>query len=151
MIVFDLRCSNAGHIFEAWFGSSADYEDQRERKLIACPVCNDTAVEKAVMAPNVAPKGNRREQSVAKPEKPQDVEKLKELIAALARAQSEALKDSDWVGSNFTDQARAMHLGEVEHRSIHGQATPEQAQELIEEGVEIAALPFPVIPPDARN
>lgn len=151
MIVFDLRCNLAGHVFEAWFGSTADYENQRERGLLACPLCGDSAVEKAVMAPNVASKGNRRQDVPAVTDAPSDAAQFKSMLTALAKAQAQALKDSDWVGKDFTDRARAMHLGEIEQRSIHGQATPEQAKELIEEGVEIAALPLPVVPPEARN
>ena len=150
MIVFDLRCGSAGHVFEAWFGSSSDYESQRERGLISCPLCGDNKVEKAVMAPNVAAKGNRRSEVAPAREGGND-EKLKAAYAALAQAQAEMLKDSDWVGGDFADRAKAMHLGEIERKSIHGQATPEQARELIEEGVEIAALPLPVVPPEARN
>lgn len=151
MIVFDLRCSLAGHIFEAWFGSTADYESQRERGLLTCPLCGDSDVEKAVMAPNVASKGNRKQDMPAAAAASGDPKQLKSMLMALAKAQAHALKDSDWVGSDFTDRARAMHLGEIEQRSIHGQATPEQAKELIDEGVEIAALPLPVVPPGARN
>ncbi|MBO9711609.1 DUF1178 family protein [Sphingomonas sp.] len=154
MIVFDLRCGQ-GHVFEAWFGSSSAYEAQREGGLVACPVCGDSAVEKAVMAPNVAAKGNQR--SGAGPSLPAEVaaepppEVLKAAMAALAEAQAKALEKSQWVGVSFSDRARAMHLGEEAHAPIHGQATPEQAKALIDEGVPVAPLPFPVVPPEARN
>lgn len=151
MIVFDLHCEAAGHVFEAWFGSTADYESQRARKLVACPFCGDSAVSKAVMAPNVSAKGNSRVETANVPAVTGDPEGVKAMLAALAKAQAAMLEKSDWVGSRFADQARAMHLGEVDRRSIHGQATVEEAKEMIEEGIELAALPFPVLPPEAHN
>lgn len=143
MIVFDLRCG-AGHVFEAWFGSSADYEDQRDRTLIACPMCGDSAIDKAVMAPNVAAKGNQRSAAPGKPDP-------KQLIEAIAQAQAKMLEGSKWVGVAFADKARAMHLGEEAHAPIHGQASAEEAKALIEEGVPVAPLPLPVVPPEQRN
>ncbi|MEG3180516.1 DUF1178 family protein [Sphingomonas sp. LT1P40] len=145
MIVFDLRCPT-GHVFEAWFGSSADYADQRERLLIACPMCGDTGIVKAVMAPNVSAKGNRGTSAPAgaKPDP-------KMLMAALAEAQAKMLEGSKWVGVAFADKARAMHLGEETAAPIHGQATVEEAKALIDEGVAVAPLPMPVVPPAQRN
>ena len=138
MIVYDLSCQPAGHVFEAWFGSSADYDDQRERGLGSCPMCGSGEVGKAPMAPAVA--GTKREALDPKM-----------MLAALAAAQAKALEKSTWVGKAFPEQARAMHLGEAEHRPIHGQATPEQAKSLADEGVPIAPLPLPVVPPDEAN
>ncbi|HEY0621912.1 DUF1178 family protein [Sphingomonas sp.] len=145
MIVFDLKCGG-GHVFEAWFGSSADYETQRERTLIVCPLCGDSVIDKAVMAPNVAAKGNRRGDAPAtgRPDP-------KQLIAALAEAQAKMLEGSQWVGMAFADKARAMHLGEETHAPIHGQTSAEEAKALIEEGVPVAPLPLPVVPPEQRN
>jgi len=145
MIVFDLKCGG-GHVFEAWFGSSADYESQRERSLIACPMCGDAAIDKAVMAPNVAAKGNRRGDAPA-PGKPDP----RQLMAALAEAQAKMLEGSQWVGMAFADKARAMHLGEEAQAPIHGQASAEEAKALIEEGVAVAPLPLPVVPPEQCN
>ncbi|MCG7348653.1 DUF1178 family protein [Sphingomonas sp. ACRSK] len=142
MIVFDLRC-DGGHVFESWFGSSADYADQKERGLVRCPLCDSASVEKAVMAPNVAAKGNQRTAAGADP--------MKAALAALAKAQEKALEGSEWVGSRFADRARAMHLGEEATAPIHGQATPQEARALVEEGVPVAPLPLPVVPPSARN
>lgn len=142
MIVFDLRC-DGGHVFESWFGSSADYADQKERGLVRCPLCDSASVEKAVMAPNVAAKGNQRTTTGADP--------MKAALAALAKAQEKALEGSEWVGSRFADRARAMHLGEEATAPIHGQATPQEARALVEEGVPVAPLPLPVVPPSARN
>lgn len=156
MIVFDLKCAH-GHVFEAWFGSSAAYEEQRGGGLIACPMCGDAQIEKAVMAPNVAAKGNRRADArVPAPvsDAPADApppELVKAAMAALAEVQAKMLAGSDYVGMKFADRARAMHLGEEPHAPIHGQATLDQAKSLIEEGVPVAPLPLPVVPPEARN
>lgn len=146
MIVFDLKCGT-GHVFEAWFGSSAAYEEQRAGGLVACPLCGDTDVAKAVMAPNVPAKGNRR----ADREAPPDPAAVKAALAALAAAQGKALEGSTWVGRAFADKARAMHGGEIDHAPIHGEASADEARALIEDGVPVAPLPFPVTPPDARN
>lgn len=159
MIVFDLKCGE-GHVFEAWFGSSGDYESQRERGLVSCPLCGDERVEKALMAPNIGVKGNRRDdsasparqvQAVSNETAPAEVEKLKAIVSALAKAQKEALKDSQWVGKDFAKRARAIHYGEEDHRSIHGSSSPEDAEALRDEGIAVSPLPFPVIPPDLEN
>jgi hypothetical protein len=143
VIAFDLRCA-ATHVFEAWFGSSAAYEEQRAGGLIACPLCGDTDVAKAVMAPNIAAKGN---QAPAVP----DAAAMKAAFAAIQQAQAEALKSSEWVGVQFADKARAMHSGKTPSAPIHGQATREEARALVEEGVPVAPLLVPVVPPEARN
>lgn len=142
MILFDLRCGG-GHVFEAWFRSSGAYEDQCAGGLIACPICGDGDVGKAVMAPNVATKGNTRD--VPTPAA------MKAAIAALASAQAEALKTSTWVGGKFAETARSMHAGEVAEKPIHGQATRAEAKALVEDGVPVAPLVVPVVPPDAVN
>lgn len=138
MIVFDLSCP-AAHVFEAWFGSSKDYEEQQARGLLSCPLCGSPEIAKAPMAPAVQAKGR------------EGAPDPKRLLAALAAAQAKALERSTWVGKRFVDEARSMHLGEAEHRPIHGQATPEQARALADEGVPIAPLPLPVVPPDEAN
>lgn len=142
MILFDLKCSG-GHVFEAWFKSSAGYEEQRAAGLIACPICGDGDVGKALMAPNIGTKGNRSEA-------PTPVA-LKAAIAAIASAQAEAIKDSTWVGTAFADTARAMHSGDKPVTAIHGQATRAEAKALAEEGVPVAPLLVPVVPPEAVN
>lgn len=165
MILFDLKCAQ-GHVFEGWFASGEDYARQKDTGLLHCPLCGDARVEKAVMAPAVAPKGNQRVDGAradtsaapaAPPTAPAgatDAEgagKLMQLMQALATAQGEALKESQWVGSRFAEQARAMHYGEESRRSIHGEVDKAEARALIEEGVEVAPLLFPVVPPGARN
>ena len=143
MISFDLKCLAQGHVFEAWFGSNEDYEAQRERGLVACPLCGSQELEKAPMAPSVGAKGNR--QDAPSPAA------MKKLMADLAAAQKQVLADSEHVGDRFPDEARAIHLGEAEARAIHGRASPADAAELREEGVPIAPLPFPIVDPGEQN
>ena len=147
MIVFDLRCSGE-HVFEAWFGSSGAFEEQRARGLLSCPICGDGDIGKAVMAPNIPAKGNRQSALVAEAPTPAA---MKAAIRALAEAQARALEKSEWVGRAFADRARAMHVGDVDPAPIHGEATLGEAKALVEEGVAIAPLPFPVVPPEAIN
>ena len=136
MIVFDLQCREAscvgGETFEAWFRSSDDFEEQRTKGLVECPFCQSGNVAKAPMAPRVPRKGS-------------------DPIARLAAVQAEMLKDSRWVGDKFADTARAMHSGEINRETVHGQATLEQAKSLVDDGVPVAPLPFPVVPPDQVN
>jgi hypothetical protein len=155
MIVFDLACT-AGHRFEGWFGSSADFADQQGRGLLACPHCGSAEVSKAPMAPAVPAKGNSR-QEVLPPEPAQQLAntplppKVQQALAAVAKAQAEALKNSTWVGDKFAEETRKMHYGERDEAPIHGQATLAEAKALIDEGVPVAPLPFPVAPPDKLN
>jgi hypothetical protein len=148
VIIFDLRCT-AGHVFEAWFGSSADYDEQQGRRLVACPLCGSADVAKAPMAPAVPAKGNSRPAgSELFSGAPHEV---KAMLAAAAALQKKMLADSESVGDRFADEARAIHLGEAEARAIHGRATREQAQGLAEDGIPVAALPFPVAEPGTEN
>lgn len=133
MIVFDLQCEDSGDRFEAWFRSSSDYDEQRERGLVQCPICQSNRVTKAPMAPRVPKKGSRPN------------------LAQLAAFQAELLKGSDWVGDRFAEEARSMHLGEIESRPVHGNATAAEAKSLLEEGIPVAPLPLPVTPPDQVN
>lgn len=154
MIVYDLSC-NQGHRFEGWFGSSEDFAEQQAEGLVCCPQCGSPEVGKAPMAPAVPRKGNqisatpeRVRQSLASGPMPPEV---REALKNLAEAQARALKSSKWVGDAFAEQSRAMHYGEREAETIHGQATPEEAHALFEEGVPVSPLPFPVAPPEDVN
>jgi hypothetical protein len=133
MIVFDLQCGDGCDTFEAWFRSSADYDEQRAGGLVQCPMCQSPNVSKAPMAPRL-------------PRKASD-----SATAKLAAVQAEMLKNSRWVGDEFTDKARAMHSGEIEPEQVHGNATLAQAKALVEEGVPVAPLPLPVTPPNQVN
>lgn len=146
MIVFDLKCGQA-HVFEAWFGSSADYDDQRARGLIQCPLCGDTDIGKAVMAPRLGGKVVDEPQGMAPVASGPPPAEMKALLTAMAQVQSRMLENSEWVGRRFADEARAIHLGETEHRVIHGEASPAEAAALKDEGVAVTPLPFPVAPP----
>lgn len=150
MIIFDLRCAPAGHVFEAWFASSSAFEDQRGRGLVACPLCGSAEIAKAPMAPAVGAKGNSSQAS-----SPSHLsgapEAVKTMLAAVAEIQKTMLAGSESVGPRFADEARAIHLGEADPRPIHGEATRAEAESLIEDGVPIAPLPFPVIPPSEEN
>jgi hypothetical protein len=154
MIVYDLSCDN-GHRFEGWFGSSDDFTSQSEDGLLSCPRCGSDSVGKAPMAPAVPKKGNQaqpapvgaRQPMARGPMPPQVAEALQKL----AEAQAGALRESKWVGDAFAEQSRAMHYGERDAETIHGQATPDEARALFEEGIPVTALPFPVAPPDELN
>jgi hypothetical protein len=144
MIVFDLRCGGA-HVFEAWFGSTSDYESQCERGLIACPLCGDTRIAKAVMAPAVGAKGNRSDGSRAVVV----AENAEPPHAALLAAQRLMEAASDYVGGDFAVQARAMHDSDTP-RSIYGEATLAEARALVDDGIPVLPLPFrPLIRSDA--
>ncbi len=152
MIVFDLKCSPAGHVFEAWFGSSPDYESQRQRGLVSCPLCGSERIEKAVMAPRVGAKGNQARQDVAlQPMAASDPGVMKEMLAAMAAVQKQMLASSTYVGESFPDEARAIQAGEAEARSIHGRASWEQTTALLREGIQVIPLPLPVIEPGQEN
>ncbi|MEO6387099.1 MAG: DUF1178 family protein [Croceibacterium sp.] len=155
MIVFDLSCEQ-GHRFEGWFSSSAEFERQQSRGLVACPNCSSNHVAKAPMAPAVAVKGNRKaaagpaapKQALANSPMPPEV---RQALQHLADVQARALQNSTWVGDGFAEQSRKMHYGEQDAQTIHGQATPDEARALADEGIPVSALPFPVAPPDELN
>ncbi len=175
MIVYDLECRAGGHLFEGWFGSSDDFAQQSQRGLVTCPECDSGDIVKAVMAPAVGRKGNQArtietpaassQPAAALPVAPPETTPSRgdtvssrklpaeavEMMEKLASMQTEALKQSKWVGKDFAENARAIHYGEREEEIIHGQATIEEAQDLLEEGIEVAPLPFPVAPPDKAN
>jgi hypothetical protein len=127
VIVYNLRC-NEDHEFEAWFRSSADYDEQSAVGKLLCPVCNSTHIKKAIMAPSVA--GTKKAGD--------ELKKMRQFMTGM-RKYVEA--NADYVGPRFPEEARKIHYGEVEERHIYGEATLGEAKELIEEGVEIAPLP----------
>jgi len=158
MIRYSLICERK-HDFEIWFKNSADFDKQSKRGLVACPACGSAKVEKAIMAPRISSSKKRKAPTeapapmaaVPAPENapvamisPQEHEfraKLKELRDHLT-------KNAENVGGKFPEEARKMHYGEIEHRSIYGEASPQDAKELHEEGIEFH--PIPVLP-DERN
>ena len=159
MIVYDLICDQS-HRFEGWFGSSGHYVEQLERGLLSCPDCGSEAVTKAPMAPAVPAKGNTKSDSLRPASDGPDVSQLsnkplppevQQALTTLAAAQAKALKQSTWVGDKFAETSRKMHYGEADEKPIHGQASLEEAQGLMHEGIAIAPLPFPVAPPEDLN
>lgn len=146
MIRFALRCEHA-HEFEAWFGSNADFDMQRERGLVSCPFCESAAVEKALMTPRVTTGETReaRQEAVAKGLTNLQDAAMREKMRELARHVRENTTD---VGTRFPEEARRIHYGEVEERAIRGVAKPDEARALVEEGVTIAPVP---LAPDEAN
>ena len=132
MIVYDLFCDRA-HRFEAWFGSSADFDDQQARGLLECPLCASRSVGKAVMAPAVPAKSNQKagRHSLANDDP----------MARLLQLQRQFEAQSDYVGDRFAEEARAIHQN-GETRSVHGEATADEVKALREEGVPLLPLPF---------
>jgi hypothetical protein len=161
MIRYALVCEK-GHGFESWFADSAAYDKQIKRKLIACPHCGTAKVEKAIMAPRLA--GSRKRKAPAEPataapetapEKAQEKASVamispqeQELRSKLKELREHLTKNADHVGPKFPEEARKMHYGEAKHRSIYGEASPEDAKALAEEGIEFHPLP---ILPEERN
>ncbi|WP_137391819.1 DUF1178 family protein [Rhodoligotrophos defluvii] len=145
MIRYDLVCGE-GHEFDGWFANSETFEKQAAAKLIDCPHCGDTAVSKAIMAPRInrageAEKGKQAEPPTAPPE-------MAELITLLRRIKRHVLENAENVGERFAEEARKIHYDEAERRSIYGEASAEDARALLEEGIEIHALP--VLPEEAN-
>ncbi len=157
MIRYALACDNA-HEFESWFPSSGAYDAQRGQRLLTCPLCGSAEIEKQIMAPSVA----RMDRAPAVPVEvpptqppeapPQPVAILSEreqaLRSMLKAFREHVTRNADYVGSGFAVEARKMHYGETEHRSIYGEADPLEAKALFDEGVEFHPLP---IVPDERN
>jgi hypothetical protein len=159
MIRYNLRCEQ-GHAFESWFQSSSAYDSQVKRKLVSCPACGSAKVEKAIMAPQIVSSRKRHESAPAPAAEPAEVAapapapsslmmaQERELRAKLKELRDHIVKSADNVGERFPTEARKMHYGEIEHRPIYGEASPDEARSLIEEGVEVSPLP---VLPDDRN
>ena len=155
MIKYSLVCNN-GHEFESWFADSAAYDKQTKHKLIACPQCGSAKVEKAIMAPRLSATAKEfqapppiAETPVAPPAPVAMLSpREREFRAKLKELREQLTKNADDVGAKFPEEARKMHYGEVEHRSIYGVASPKEAKDLAEEGIEFHPLP---ILPDERN
>jgi hypothetical protein len=158
MIRYSLRCER-GHAFESWFQSSSAYESQEKRKLVSCPSCGSIKVERGIMAPQIVSKKGRENPAsapaavasteVAAPEStPLLMAQERELRAKIKELRDHITKNADNVGERFPNEARKMHYGDIEHRPIYGEASPDEARALIDEGVEVSPLP---VLPDDRN
>ena len=137
MILYDLTCEN-GHTFEAWFASSEQYDKQNKRKLICCPICDSNKIRKALMAPNL--KGTKKSRKSYDEKMVQD--KNKKFNKKLKEFKKFIESNTEDVGKNFTEEAKKIYYGEKKSRPIRGETTKEQAEELIEEGIPIAKLPW---------
>lgn len=152
MIHYQLRC-DADHSFDGWFRDSAGFEQQAERGLVSCPECGSTAVNRALMAPRIskrrgavvdpggAPVANVPAPPVAPPQAAGGA-LPDEVRAMLQKLRSDVERNCDYVGPNFADEARRIHAGESEKRGIYGESTPEQAEALAEEGIEVSRIPW---------
>ena len=160
MIRYSLQCER-GHAFESWFQSSSAYESQEKRKLVNCPICGSAKVERAIMAPQIvsqtrhdraepapAPTAAPATEVTASTSTPLLMAQERELRAKIKELRDHIVKNADNVGERFPNEARKMHYGDIEHRPIYGEASPDEARALIEEGVEVSPLP---VLPDDRN
>ena len=147
MIRYALRCEHA-HRFEGWFASSAAFDSQQQRGDLACPACGSSAVEKTIMAPAVS--GARTADASSEAEEPVPVAanlpETGEAIAILRKLRRHLTENADNVGPRFPEEARKIHYNEAEKRGIYGQATPDEARALKEEGIEFH--PLPILPED---
>ncbi len=133
MIKYALACDHA-HMFEGWFGSSTDYDDQAARGLVDCPVCGSNTVKKQIMAPAVVG-AKSRELSAPDP-------KMRAMMMdAMGKVRQHVENNFDYVGDTFAKEARAIHDGKSEERGIYGEASPKEVKALVEDGVKIAPLP----------
>lgn len=158
MIRYALHCDR-DHQFESWFQSSSAYDSQVKRKLVTCPICGSAKIDKAIMAPRIVGKKGRttpppEPATTTAPEAaPSGSTSLmmaqeRELRAKLKELRDHIVKNADNVGERFANEARAMHYGDKEHRPIYGEASPDEAKSLIDEGIEVS--PLPTLPED-RN
>lgn len=145
MIHYQLRCA-AEHGFDGWFKDSAAFDAQVARGLVSCPECGDTGVNRALMAPSIGRQRLTVDQTGAAAEPPpqQKVATVMpdKIRAVLQRMRAEIERTSAYVGAEFAQEARRIHRGESEHRSIYGESTPAEAEALVEEGIEIASIPW---------
>jgi len=161
MIRYTLVCERQ-HNFESWFANSAAYDKQVKRGLVGCPICGSTKVDKAIMAPRLGRSGKPIDMPQAPPEAPAPAAAPAEAPAPVAmmssqerefRSKLKELRDhltrnAENVGRKFPEEARKMHYGEIDHHSIYGEASPQEAKDLHEEGIEFHPLP---VLPDERN
>ena len=131
MIVFNLICSTCEYEFEGWFDNSSAFESQKKRKLINCPNCESSKIKKTLVAPNVGKKSNSKK-TTNKKTIASNINKIKKIVE----------ENFDYVGDQFTEEAKKIKYGETEDRPIYGEATIEQTKELIDEEISITPLPF---------
>ena len=137
MIRYTLRCPK-DHDFDSWFQSAEAYAALQGGDHLACPICGSTQIVKTLMAPAVRPARN----AGAGPAKPDLATPQNDIEAAFAEMRRKVEENSEYVGLNFVTEARRMHEGQIDERSIYGEAKPAEARALIDDGVPVAALPF---------
>lgn len=149
MKVLNLQCRH-GHAFEGWFASHEDYESQRERGLVACPVCNDAEVSKMPSAPRLnlghtsAPVPAAAPEAASAPATPNATSAApQQLQAAWMQMVRHVMANTEDVGTQFAEEARKIHYGEAEQRHIRGHASREETEALLDEGIEVLPLPVP--------
>ena len=131
MIIFNLECKLCSVKFEGWFEDTAEFEKQKKQKIINCPSCNSSSITKALMTPNVSKKSNSKDKKIKKTIAT-NISKYKKIIE----------KNFDYVGDNFTEEAKKIKYGETEERPIYGEASIEQTKELAEEDIAVVPLPW---------
>ena len=148
MIHYQLRCS-VGHTFDGWFRDSAGFDTQARHGLVVCPDCGDATVTRALMAPSIAKSRAASDASAAPDPAPAPAAPEKTGVAmpdgvraALQKLRAEVEHNCDYVGPGFADEARRIHRGESEKRGIYGESTPEQAEALADEGIEVSRIPW---------
>jgi hypothetical protein len=145
MIRYDLQCGN-GHHFDGWFSDSAAFDMQRERKLVACTECGSVDIEKQLMAPGIPAKANSR---ATQPVAGGVMDPHARKMLAMMRDYRKAVEaNAEYVGASFADEARKIHYKEAEERGIYGEAKPEDAEALRDEGIDVH--PLPRLPEDAN-
>jgi hypothetical protein len=142
MKVLNLRCAH-GHGFEGWFASNDAFDSQLASGLVECPICGDTAVVKLLSAPRLNLSNAKAPEAAAPVAAASSVPAELSPEARWMRAVREVLAKTEDVGDRFADEARKMHYGEAQERGIRGQATPEQTEALLDEGIPVMALPIP--------
>ena len=146
MKVLDLQCSQQ-HSFEGWFGSEADFQDQLGRGLVECPLCGDVAISKMLSAPRLNLGAGKEPAPAGQPaqQQPQDVMAApdKTMQAAWMKMVRHVMANTEDVGAGFAEEARRIHYGEAEERGIRGQASPDETQALLDEGIGVLPLPIP--------
>ena len=144
MIVYSLLCAEA-HEFEAWFRNSAAFDEQAAAGAIACPMCGDTHIRKALMAPAIRPSSKAAakpiEEAIAAPT-PQEADQQAAAMQLLREMRRKIEADCDYVGDNFAEEARKIHYGEVEAHGIYGESTDADREALAEEGIEVGRIPW---------
>ena len=142
MIVIDAKCTN-GHVFEGWFKDNASFDEQAEARAITCPHCGDTDITRALMAPNLGGLRKGKEKAPSNAAMSPNDAIMQDYVEALYEFKKHVEDNSDYVGDKFPEEARKIHYGEEDPRSIHGEATPEEAEKLVEEGVDFQRIPWP--------